>query len=263
MKFAGRTDSRGARFLHGRARNGARGRDRLAGVLIAAAVAVGVLCLLVAFSRSLLGAPPTVGFWPTFFALPLAMARLAHRAAFESGLLMAGGVLVLAALWKLCASFFVRRALDPVFCGLLVFQLFLVCRFGGALLPAAGPLTWQALALGQKINVALAALVFALLLVAWCGRVAPVGNSASAPSRITGFLKKRRMPLRIAGVVLMFIAAVATFLVGARLFDLLPAGAPLTTRSAPSEMEPAWFLVGFVLADIVYAFGYRFWRRVH
>jgi hypothetical protein len=258
LKFAGRTESRGARFLHGTpARVRSRGasthlqtRPTLAGV----AGLLGVLCLLVAALRHVLGASARTGFWSVFAVLPVVAMRLAHRAAPEAALWLAGAVLVIGALWYLASRFLARRAPDAFLAALLAFQLFFVLRLGGAQLPSAGTLSFAALSLSQKIVLVLQLILIALL-VAWSTRpVRTSGYESSAPSRVTGFLKKRRLPSRIAGAFLAAFAIIAT-VISARL--------GFGDASTPVLLRPPLLFVVWLALDGLYVIGRTLWQRVH
>lgn len=73
----------------------------------------------------------------------------------------------------------------------------------------------------------------------------------SAPSRITGFLRKRRLPSRILGVVLMVLSAAIIGETARRFFF---AEGDITM--------PALALTIFVLADALYLSGRRLWQRL-
>ena len=252
LKFAGRTESRGARFLRGNAST--RHMVTTEGAVFASAAAgLGVLCLLVALLRQMLGAPQ-IGFWQVFWTLPLICSRLASLFPPETALWLMGGVLLFGALWYGGAYLLGRRAPDALLFGLLAFQFFFVARFFGSLLPPAAPLQISALAFPQKIN---ALLQIALLMVGLLWSTRPPENpgyGSSAPSRVTGFLKRRRMPLRLAGVLIMALAIAASVCSGLFSFDV---------ESAPDLLRPPVLFAIWLALDGFYLLGRALWQRVY
>jgi hypothetical protein len=184
--------------------------------------------------------------------------RLAHRASFETAFWLMGGVLVFGGLWYFAAQAIGRRALDAFLLALLAFELFFILRYGGSLLPTAGPLSFGALTLPQKLNVFLQ---LALLVVVffWSTRPAhATGYETSAPSRVTSFLKKRRMPSRIAGVLLAALAILATVLSARLGFSAADLELP-----APAFLLPPLLFVIWLALDGLYLIGRTLWQRVH
>jgi hypothetical protein len=259
LKFAGRTESRGGRFLHGTAR---RHRSTLPGAapslatfISGAAVVLLLACVLSAVFREALGANPRLAFWPALMTLPVVLCRVAGQSSAAFSYAVAGGVLLVAGLWHLIAMFTGRRTHDAILAALLAFQTFFVFRYLNTLLPPAGPLSVGALSLPQKINLGLESLLLLLALVAVGARPRPnTTGYASAPSRVTGFLRRRRLPWRIAGVLLMALTVFFTWF-----------------TSAPGEYQgsafvllrmPALFAVWIAL-DGLYLIGRALWQRVH
>jgi hypothetical protein len=261
LKFAGRTDSRGARFLRGApvARGLQPHTAASAGAIyLGAAAVIGVLCLFVALFRHPLGANERIGFWPIFAALPVVLARLAEQNSTSVALSIALGVLVLATLWHFGAQFLGRRAGDAIVLCLLTFQFFFLARYGGSLLPSAAPLSLPALPLAQKINLVLQ-LVLPILLLLWSARpAAPAGYESRAPSRVTRFLKKRRMPWRIAGLLLMALVLMVTFF-----SSRLGFGAASTPANTFSIFRPPLLFGFWLVLDCLYFGGRALWQRVH
>jgi hypothetical protein len=211
-------------------------------------------CLGTAFFRHILGAAESVGFWSVLGILPIVAMRLAHRAAPEVAFWLAGGVLVLGALWQLTARFVARRAPDALLAALLGFQIFFVLRFGGSLLPSAGTLSFTGLALAQKITFFLQTLLFVLLIV-WSARPSERHDyTSSAPSRVTGFLKKRRLPARIGGALLIVIAF------GTTVFSVC---CTAESASTPLLLAPPLLFIVWLALDGLYVIGRTLWQRVH
>jgi hypothetical protein len=237
-----RAGSRSA-SLHPRQRASLAGA---AGVLL-------VLCLLIAALRHLLGASAHSGFWSVFGVLPVIAMRLAHRAAPEAALQLASVVFIIGVIWYYASYFLARRGLDAFLAALLAFQLFFVLRYGGALLPTAGSLSFAALSLPQKIVLIVQLVLVAMLCAASTRPARSSGYENSAPSRVTSFLKKRRLPSRIAGAFLAACAIFATVL-----------SARLGFESSSAFVLPPLLLFVFWLAlDGLYLIGRTLWQRVH
>lgn len=221
-------------------------------------MAIFALCLLVAIFRHALGANARAGFWPVFGTLPIVLARLAQQSPVSSALWLAVGVLIAGALWHLGALLLNRRTPDAIFLALLAFQFFFLARFCGSLLPFAAPLVLSGLVLAQKINGVLQ-VVLLVVLAAWSTRpAASPGYENSAPSRVTRFLKKRRMPSRIAGVLIMALTIIATLASSRLVFG----EANIFTNIFPALQPPIIFGVWLAL-DGFYFLGRALWQRVH
>lgn len=267
MKFSGRTDSRGARLL--KRPYGARGgHSPLASyVALMVAVLLGVLLLIVAAFRHVLGAPESAGFVPILLTPLIVAARLAGEYRPESAWLLALGALVLGTLWRFVAPFLNRRAPDAILLALIAFQLFWLAYWGNSLLPRAGLPSWSILSLPQQLNMVFGVLLLLALIAAWILRPA-TGTSydRSAPSRITGFLKKRRLRSRLGGAALMLLAAIIIFTVALIAFvDTSTPGAASSGISAAPQDAPVsgpMALMIFLVADVIYAVGRKLWQRL-
>lgn len=213
-----------------------------------------MLCLLVALFRSQLGAPAGATFWTTFVTLPIVVARLAYQNPPETSFLVAGGVLLVGAVWCFLAPVVRRRPLDAILLALLAFQFFFVARYANSLLTPAGSLSFGALSLPQKINL-ISQLALAGLLLFWSIQLPYAsGYESSAPSRVTGFLKKRRLPSRIAGILL---AAVAISL------TVITARMAFSNESTPFLLQPPLLFGIWIALDGLYLIGRAFWQRIH
>lgn len=256
LKFAGRTPSRGSRFLRGAP--GVRGPHTgpvffSTSSFLALALLLGVLCLAVALLRSSLGAPQAA-FWPVLFSLPVIALRLCHQATPDAALWLAGGVLAGATLWHIAARLLNRRAPDALLLAVLAFQAFFVARYAGTFLPPAGPLSISALSLPQKINAGLQLLLL-LLAALWSTHpLASAGYESSAPSRVMSFLKKRRMPLRIAGALMVAFAIIATYAISEIGFQ--------ESSTLPVFQPPLIFAL-YLALDGCYFVGRALWQRIH
>ena len=90
------------------------------------------------------------------------------------------------------------------------------------------------------------------LVAAWMLRpTRPTPFSSSAPSRITSFLKKRRMRSRIVGAILMALAIVAIFGV-----------AYLAFARTKDGIQPIFALPVVLVADTIYFGGRKLWQRL-
>ena len=252
LKFAGRTDSRGARILHGNRGSKSGGAANASAALLLFALVAGVLLLLIAVFRHALGAPTSAGFWTIFLTPLLVAARFVGQLPPSAAHWLALGVLLLCI--PLCAlSFFLNCKIpDAIFSAVLAFQLFFVARVFNSFLPRAGAPTWAGLSLAQKLNLALGILLLLSIWLAWVFRPkppTPYGNSA--PSRITRFLKKRRLPSRIFGAILISLAIIAILYVSFLAF-----------WHASTLVTPLRAIFAFLVCDVVYFIGKRFWMRL-
>jgi hypothetical protein len=259
LKFAGRTDSRGARFLHGSAR---RRKSTLPGagpsfegIAFGTIAAIVLLCVLVAALRHILGASERLAFWPAFLTFPVVLARLAGHSATSTSLTFSTVVLLLAGVWHFGAKFVGRRSVDAILTALAAFELFFFFRYINFLLPSAGPLSFGALALPQKINLILQVMAAMVALCLAAATPLPTsGYGDSAPSRVTSFLRRRRLPWRVAGVLLMALVCAGVIASGLLAFD---------ATDAPEVLQaPAIFTVWLAL-DGLYFVGRAMWQRVH
>ena len=252
LKFAGRTDSRGGRILHGNRGSKSGGAANASAALLLFAVIAGVLLLLVAAFRVMLGAPVSAGFWTILFTPFLVAARLAGQLPPIAAAWLAAGVLLICV--PLCAvSLLVNRKMpDAIFSAALAFQLFFVARVLNSFLPRAGAPSWAGLSLAQKLNLALGVLLLLSIWLAWVFRPkSPTPYSNSAPSRITKFLKKRRLPSRILGAILMSLAIIAILYLSVLAF-----------WQASTPVTPLRAIMAFLVCDAIYFIGKRFWLRL-
>ena len=129
---------------------------------------------------------------------------------------------------------------------------FFAARVGNSFLSPAGAPTWDALSLAQKLNLSLGVLALLAIWLAWVFRPkppTPYGNSA--PSRITKFLRKRRLPSRIVGAILMSLAIIAILYLSFLAF-----------WQANILVTPLRAVLAFVICDAIYLAGKRFWMRL-
>ena len=141
---------------------------------------------------------------------------------------------------------------DAIFSAVLAFEFFFVARVFNSFLPRAGAPTWATLSLAQKLNILLGVLCITALWLAWGFKPkAPTPYQSSAPSRITRFLKKRRLPSRILGGVLMALAVV-----------LIVLSAHSAFWDSSTLVTPLRAIFLFLVCDVVYYIGKRFWRRL-
>jgi hypothetical protein len=260
LKFSGRTDSRGARLLkksYGRAPGSgstpAAGRN----IALCLALACAVLWLLTAALRHVLGAPQSAGFIPILLTPMLVAARWAAQVPAGFGWWLALGVLLPGALWHFTAPLLKRRSGDAVFAALLALELFWLLRWYNSRLPSAGAPLWNDLSRAQQASLALGVLLIVFLLAAWL--LSPdtrAGYGSSAPSRITSFMRKRRLPSRIAGVVLMTLAIA---LIG---FTILQLEADAARAVFFGLLSAPLLFVFWVVLDAAYLVGRKMWRRL-
>lgn len=220
-------------------------------------LAVLVTCALTAIFRYALGAAPRAGFWPVFAVLPMVLMRLAQASTPVAALSGAGGVLLLSGVWHFLAKLGGRRAPDALLCSLLALQAFFLARVAAATLPAAAPFTLSLLSFPQKLNLFLQVItIFALLaqwtlqpaMSQWAGR----SLAASAPSRVTGFLQRRRRPWWVAGALLIALAFAATVYSGSAVFH---------DGTAPGRSLLLLVSLWLVL-DGIYFVGRDCWQRL-
>jgi len=220
--------------------------------LLIFALVAGVLLLLVAAFRHMLGAPASASFWTIFFTPVLVAARFAGQSASSVAFWLAGGVLLLCGLLCVLSIAINRRLPDVVFSVILAWQLFFLARVSNSFLSPAGAPTWMALSLAQKMNLVLGVLWLLAVWLAWAFRPkppTPYGNSA--PSRITKFLRKRRLPSRILGAIFMALAIIAILYVS---FLAFWQGSTLLT--------PLRAIFAFLVCDAIYFAGKKFWLRL-
>lgn len=220
--------------------------------LLLLALAAGVLLLLVAAFRFALGAPASAGFWTIFFTPLLVAARFAGQSPPEVAFWSAGGVLVLTSLLCVVAILTNRRLPDVILNAMLAFQLFFVARFANTFLTPTGTPEWTALSLAQQLNFVLGVLLLLACWLAWTMRPKPsTPYQSSAPSRITRFLRKRRLPSRILGTVLMALAVIAVSIIARFAF-----------WQASTVITPIDAIIAFIVCDGLYLAGKKLWLRL-
>jgi len=112
---------------------------------------------------------------------------------------------------------------------------------------------WRQLSLAQRINTVLG-LVAALALLWLWGSGARNSSSVSAPSRVVGFLRKRRLPARVLGVLLMVLA-----FAGSIAAALVTMGTHF--KGSMATLSPLYAILAWVLLDLLYLYGRGLWRR--
>ena len=221
------------------------------GLLIFALLS-GALLLLVAAFRFSLGAPVNTGFWKIFLTPVLVAARFAGQSSPFAAFWLAGGAILACALLCVLAILLNRRMPDVIFNALLAFQLFFVARVLNTFLSPAGAPTWPMLSTAQKLNLVTGLLLLIAVWLAWAMRPKPATPyQSSAPSRITKFLKKRRLPSRVLGAILM------AFAVACILFT-----SHLAFWQGSAQLTPFRAILAFVVCDAIYFSGKKFWLRL-
>jgi hypothetical protein len=260
LKFSGRTDSRGARLLkrsYGRSLGSGSTPTAASGLALMLACACVVLWLLATALRHALGAPQSAGFISILLTPFIVAARWSAHISASAGWWLAVGVLLLGALWYFAAPFLKRRGGDAVFAALLTLEFFWLLRWYNSRLSVAGAPTWSDLSHAQQASLTLGVLVLLCLLGAVL--LLPAARPSyenSAPSRVTSFIQKRRLPSRIAGAVLM---ALATGCVAFTAFQL----EANVTQKIFFGLLSAPLLFGFwIVLDVVYFVGRKMWRRL-
>ena len=260
LKFSGRTDSRGARLLkksYARAPRSGSTPTAASAVALLLALACGALWLLAGTLKAVLGAPPGAGFVSILLTPFLVAARWAAQLPAGFGWWLALGVLLLGALWHFTAPFLQRRGGDAVFASLIALEVFWFLRWQNSRLAPAGAPAWSQLSLAQQASLALGVLLMLSLLAAWL--LLPATRASyenSAPSRVTSFIKKRRLPSRIVGLVLMALAIGVVVWTAFGLRENVARTVLFGLFSAP-------LLFGFWIAlDAVYCVGRKMWRRL-
>lgn len=141
---------------------------------------------------------------------------------------------------------------DVIFNAVLAWQLFFLARVANSFLSPAGAPTWDMLSVAQKLNLVLGVLLLLAVWLAWAMRAKPATPyGSSAPSRITRFLRKRRLPSRILGTILMAFAIIVILLVSRMAFW---EGSTLIT--------PIRAMVAFIVCDAIYITGKKLWLRL-
>lgn len=179
---------------------------------------------------------------------------MAGQATVNAALTVTAIALGVFVVWNLLARFLERRAPDSVFLALLVFQLFFLFRYLNTFLPSAGPFNLAGLSPPQKMTAILqvATLVFAAL---WFSRINSTAPEHSAPSRVMGFLRRRRMPARILGLICMAVAIGATYWTATN--------PPAEILSTPHWQSPPLIFGLWLACDAFYLAGRALWMRVH
>jgi hypothetical protein len=219
--------------------------------------ACAVLWLLAAALRHVLGAPQSAGFISTLLTPPIVAARWLSHVPASAGWWLALGVLLLGALWHFAAPFLKRRGGDAVFSALLAMELFWLLRWYNTRLSAAGAPSWDDLSHAQQICLVLGVLVIVFLIGA--ALLLPATRASyenSAPTRVTSFMKKRRLPSRIAGLVLMMLA------IGVIAFTAFQLEAGVTHEVFFGLLSAPLLFIFWIVLDAIYYLGRRMWRRL-
>ncbi len=221
------------------------------------ALAFALLWLGAAALRHTLGAPAGAGFVSILLTPFIVAARWSSHFPASVGWWLAMGVLLLGTLWHFAAPFLKRRGSDAVFAALLTLEIFWLLRWYNSSLSGAGAPTWSGLSHAQQASLALGVLLCASLLGAILLLPAPRANyENAAPSRVTGFMKKRRLPSRIAGAVLMALVLALVAMTTLQLHEGVTNPIFFGLLSAPL------LFVFWTVLDAIYFVGRKMWRRL-
>jgi hypothetical protein len=219
--------------------------------------ACAVLWLLVAALRHVLGAPQSAGFVSTLLTPFIVAARWLSHVPASAGWWLALGVLLLGALWHFAAPFLKRRGGDALLAALLALEIFWLLRWQNTRLSPAGAPSWNDLSHAQQASLVLGVLVFVCLIGA--ALLLPATRASyenSAPTRVTSFMKKRRLPSRITGLLLMVLA------VGAVVFTAFQLEAGVTHKVFFGLLSAPLLFIFWIVLDAIYYLGRKMWRRL-
>jgi len=175
---------------------------------------------------------------------------------------IAAALLVLGIVWLYPARQWRRQPFDALFFALLAFELFTLIRWQGLLSPPRAVPEWQALSAIEKCTLALAVSLLLSLLAAWMLR--PKHGKTyqmSAPTRVTGFLKKRRRRMLFIGGAFMAVAVGGVIAATQLAFD---GSIPGLYRGGEYEivLAPTLAMLVFVVCDAIYLLGRHYWYRL-
>lgn len=258
MKFAGR---RGPRFFPRFSKDVSSRLNTPS--LTASYVALGLaaLCVLVWVGIALLG-----GAWgvpsTSLFLFPPAYAAYHAVADVRLGWGIAAGLVVLGVIWIYPARRLGRRPFDGLFTALLALELFFLFRWLGLLSFATTTPPFEIFPSIEVYSLIPVLLFVLALLVAWMVRP-KLGQSyrMSAPTRVTGFLKKRRRFLMLVGGLLMAVAAGTVAVAGMVAFGGEVPGL-YRWQSYSFTLSPVVAMSLFVAADFLYLLGRYYWYRL-
>ena len=114
---------------------------------------------------------------------------------------------------------------------------------------------WDELSRAQRINTVLGLAALAALLWLW-GAGPRNSTHVSAPSRVVGFLRRRRLPARVLGLLLMLIAVALS--IGA---TLLTMGNHFKGHGTLPTLSPLYAIGAWILLDMLYLYARGLWRR--
>jgi hypothetical protein len=115
---------------------------------------------------------------------------------------------------------------------------------------------WRQLSIAQRINTIFGLAALAALIWLW-GSGARNSSHVSAPSRVVGFLRRRRMPARVLGLLLMVLAF--ALCIGAALITM---GTHFKgSAGALLSLSPLYAIFSWILFDALYLYGRGLWRR--
>ncbi|MDQ3814148.1 MAG: hypothetical protein M3347_09380 [Armatimonadota bacterium] len=131
-------------------------------------------------------------------------------------------------------------------------------RFSGLVIAARE--SGQRLSRAQRLNTILGLLLFAALLWAWGAQVDSRATVPSGPNRALGFLRRRRLGLRLVGLLLMILAVA-----GSLYAALLTMGATFKAPDvAPTPtLTPLHAIIAWIVLDGLYLYGRSLWGRTH
>jgi hypothetical protein len=112
---------------------------------------------------------------------------------------------------------------------------------------------WRTLSRAQKICTALVVLAFGALAWAWGAREPRHEVALSGPSRVVGFLKRRRLVVRAPALLLMLLAWAGS--IAAAIYCL-----SWTQKIVPG-IGPAHALAAWLLCDALFWWGRKLWHR--
>lgn len=194
--------------------------------------------------------------------LPFTVA--AQHAAADAGLgwWMAAAILVLGVVWIYPARRLNRAPLDALFLALLAYESFVFIRWQALLAPPTTVSDWSAMPAIERLSLLPAVLLPLMLLAAWMLR--PKHGKTyqmSAPSRVTGFLKKRRRRMLLIGGTLMAVAVAGVLAAAQLAFDGYIPGLDIGGEFE-IVLTPLAAMIVFVVCDAIYLLGRHYWYRL-